>query len=238
MDRYQSLVDTFGEEHVEKVKKSRILVVGAGGIGCEILKNLVLSGFLSIEVIDLDTIDVSNLNRQFLFRTEHVGQPKALVAAAAVKKFNEDVVIVAHHGDVKSAEFGITYISSFNIVLNALDNIDARRHVNRLCLAANIPMIDSGTTGYLGQVMPVFKGRTACYECTPKPTQKVYPICTIRSTPDKPVHCIVWAKELFKLLFGESKESMIYEDPAIGEKSTYMDLVKFSEKVEIFHNFA
>ena len=86
--------------------------------------------------------------------------------------------------------------------------------------------------------MPVFKGRTACYECTPKPTQKVYPICTIRSTPDKPVHCIVWAKELFKLLFGESKESMIYEDPAIGEKSTYMDLVKFSEKVEIFHNFA
>ena len=233
MDRYQSLVDTFGEEHVEKVKKSHVLVVGAGGIGCEILKNLVLSAFLSIEVIDLDTIDVSNLNRQFLFRTEHVGQAKAVVAAAAVKVFNPDVKIIAHHANVKDPKFGISYISKFNIVLNALDNIDARRHVNRLCLAANIPMIDSGTTGYLGQVMPVFKGRTACYECTPKPTQKVYPICTIRSTPDKPVHCIVWAKELFKLLFGDSKESMIYEDPASGEKSSYMDLVPFTDEMKV-----
>jgi ubiquitin-like 1-activating enzyme E1 B len=227
MDRYHALVQTFGQEHFEKVKNSHILVVGAGGIGCEILKNLVLSGFLSIEVIDLDTIDVSNLNRQFLFRPEHVGQPKAVVAAAAAKGFNPDVNIIAHYGNVKDTKFGIPYVSKFNVVLNALDNIDARRHVNRLCLGANVPLIDSGTTGYLGQVMPIFKGRTACYECMPKPTQKVYPICTIRSTPDKPVHCIVWAKECFKLLFGNTSESMLYEDPESGEQSTYMDLVAF-----------
>jgi ubiquitin-like 1-activating enzyme E1 B len=227
MDRYHALVQTFGQEHFEKVKNSHILVVGAGGIGCEILKNLVLSGFSSIEVIDLDTIDVSNLNRQFLFRPEHVGQPKAVVAAAAAKAFNPDVNIIAHYGNVKDTKFGIPYVSKFNVVLNALDNIDARRHVNRLCLGANVPLIDSGTTGYLGQVMPIFKGRTACYECMPKPTQKVYPICTIRSTPDKPVHCIVWAKECFKLLFGNTSESMLYEDPESGEQSTYMDLVSF-----------
>ena len=184
-DRYQSIVATFGKEQFERVQSSRVLVVGAGGIGCEILKNLVLTGFLTVEIIDLDTIDVSNLNRQFLFRTEHVGQPKAVVAAAAAKAFNPDVKITAHYGNVKDPQFGISYIQTFQIVLNALDNIDARRHVNRLCLAANVPLIDSGTTGYLGQVMPIFKGKTACYECTPKPTQKVYPICTIRSTPDK-----------------------------------------------------
>ena len=233
MDRYQSLIDTFGQDHFDKVKKSHILVVGAGGIGCEILKNLVLSGFLSIEVIDLDTIDVSNLNRQFLFRTEHVGQPKAVVAAAAVRMFNPDVKIIAHYGNIKDVKFGIDYIQKFNLVLNALDNIDARRHVNRLCLATDVPMIDSGTTGYLGQVMPVFKGRTACYECVPKPTQKVYPICTIRSTPDKPVHCIVWAKELYKLLFGNRTESMLYEDAASGEASTYMDLVTFPTEIQV-----
>lgn len=233
MDRYQSLIDTFGQDHVDKVKKSNVLVVGAGGIGCEVLKNLVLSGFLSIEVIDLDTIDVSNLNRQFLFRTEHVGQPKAVVAAAAAKAFNPDVNIVAHYGNVKDDRFGIPYISKFDVVLNALDNIDARRHVNRLCLAADIPLLDSGTTGYLGQVMPVFKGRTACYECMPKPPQKVYPICTIRSTPDKPVHCIVWAKECFKLLFGNVTESMLYEDPVSGEQSTYMSLVPFPPGIQV-----
>lgn len=233
MDKYQSLIDTFGRDHVDRVQSSRVLVVGAGGIGCEILKNLVLSGFLNIEVIDLDTIDVSNLNRQFLFRTEHVGQSKAVVAAAAAKAFNPDVSIVAHRGNVKDAQFGIDYISRFNVVLNALDNVDARRHVNRLCLATKVPLLDSGTTGYLGQCMPVFKGRTACYECRPKEAQKVYPICTIRSTPDQPVHCVVWAKECFKLLFGNKSESMLYESPASLEESTYMGLVPFPDGIQV-----
>lgn len=58
---------------------------------------------------------------------------------------------------------------------------------------------------------PPIQGLTACYECQPKPTQKVYPICTIRSTPDKPVHCVVWAKELFKLLFGATSDSLLDE---------------------------
>jgi ubiquitin-like 1-activating enzyme E1 B len=81
-----------------------------------------------------------------------------------------------------------------------------------MCLAAGVTLLESGSTGYLGQVVPIRKGETECYECTTKPTQKVYPICTIRSTPDKPVHCIVWAKELYKLMFGVDSESMLYED--------------------------
>lgn len=61
------------------------------------------------------------------------------------------------------------------------------------------------------RLFPFQQGLTACYECQPKPTQKVYPICTIRSTPDKPVHCVVWAKELFKLLFGTTSDSLLDE---------------------------
>lgn len=119
---------------------------------------------------------------------------KAEVAAQAVRQFNPDIMINHHHANIKDAKYGLSYFSKFTIVLNALDNIDARKHVNRLCLATNIPLIDAGTTGYLGQVMPIFKGATECYECTSKPAPKSYPICTIRSTPEKPVHCIVWAK--------------------------------------------
>jgi len=228
MDRYKSIIRTYGKENFDKIQNAKLLVVGAGGIGCEILKNLALTGFKHVELIDLDTIDVSNLNRQFLFRPEHVGQPKATVAGEAAMRFNPDMKVISYYDNVKSSTFNIAYIESFTVVLNALDNVDARRHVNRLCLAANVPLIDSGTTGYLGQVTPIIKGQTSCYECFPKPAQKVYPICTIRSTPDKPVHCIVWAKECFKLLFGKASESMLYEDDeSTGEASTYMPHIAF-----------
>ncbi|CAI5738580.1 unnamed protein product [Hyaloperonospora brassicae] len=208
-----------------KVQRAKVLVVGAGGIGCELLKNLVLSGFVDIHLIDLDTIDVSNLNRQFLFRSHHVGQSKALVAKEIAMRFNPRATVVAHHGNVKSSEFGVEYFRQFTLVFNALDNVDARKHVNRLCLATDRPLIESGTTGYLGQVSVIKKGETECYECTPKVSQKQYPICTIRSTPEKMVHCIVWAKECYKLLFGKMEDSMLWEDPTNDDKSAFMDLV-------------
>lgn len=207
-----------------RVQSAKILVVGAGGIGCELIKNLVLSGFENIELIDLDTIDVSNLNRQFLFRSQHVGLSKALVAKEIAMSFNPRAKITAHHSNIKSSKFDLAYFKQFALVLNALDNVDARRHVNRLCLATNTPLIESGTTGYLGQVSVIKKGETECYECTPKVTQKQYPICTIRSTPEKMVHCIVWAKECYKLLFGKTEDSMLWEDPTNMDQSAFMGL--------------
>lgn len=122
------------------------------------------------------------------FRPEHVNQPKSTVAAASAMAFNPDAQIKAYHQNIKDPCFNVTFFSKYSIVLNALDNVDARRHVNRLCLASDVPLIESGTTGYVGQVMPIVKGEMECYECRPKMTPKVYPICTIRSTPDKPVH--------------------------------------------------
>jgi len=86
-ERWAAIRSALGEELFAAIQKARVLVVGAGGIGCELLKNLVLSGFKHIEIIDLDTIDVSNLNRQFLFEKKHVGQPKALVVFAERHNF-------------------------------------------------------------------------------------------------------------------------------------------------------
>lgn len=157
--------------------------------------------------IDMDTIEVSNLNRQFLFRQSHVGQSKAKVARDAVLKFRPNISITAYHANVKDSDFNVEFFKQFNVVLNGLDNLDARRHVNRLCLAADVPLVESGTTGFLGQVTVHMKGKTECYECQPKPTRKTYPVCTITSTPSKFVHCIVWAKDLlFAKLFGDRNQ--------------------------------
>ncbi|KAL7525493.1 hypothetical protein ACHAXR_001033, partial [Thalassiosira sp. AJA248-18] len=212
-----------GPTLLNQILQSRILLVGSGGIGCELLKNLALSGFRNVEIIDLDTIDVSNLNRQFLFRSHHVGMPKCVVASEAALGMvpplvTEDGKVAKyqpHHGNVcDNTKFNVPYISQFALVLNALDNVAARRRVNRLCLAASTPLVEAGTAGYLGQVTVIHKpSGTECYECQAKPTQKVYPICTIRSTPSQPVHCIVWAKELYKLCFGSKiEDSMLFED--------------------------
>ena len=100
-----------GPALAQAVRASKLLVVGAGGIGCELLKNLVLTGFEQMEIIDLDTIDVSNLNRQFLFRARHVGQAKAVVAREVVLGLNPRAAetIVAHHANVKDPQFGLDY---------------------------------------------------------------------------------------------------------------------------------
>ena len=200
----------------------KVLVVGAGGIGCELVKNLVrrmhalnacqptatpgcaqvLTGFEDITMVDLDTIDYSNLNRQFLFRAKHVGRSKAEVARESVLEFphSEKLTIEAAHGNIKSPEFTFDFFKTFDIVLNGLDNVDARRYVNRMCLAAGVPLVESGTEGYIGQARAIIKGDDTgfkgfkCYECDPPRKTESYPICTIRNHPDKPVHCIAWAK--------------------------------------------
>ncbi|KAL2093674.1 hypothetical protein ACEWY4_010986 [Coilia grayii] len=197
------LVGSLRKELADSVSSCRVLVVGAGGIGCELLKNLVLTGFKNIEVIDLDTIDVSNLNRQFLFQKKHVGKSKSQVAKESVLQFCPSANITAYHDSIMNPDYNVEFFRQFVLVMNALDNRAARNHVNRMCLAADIPLIESGTAGYLGQVTVIKKGQTECYECQPKPTQKTFPGCTIRNTPSEPIHCIVWAKYLFNQLFGE-----------------------------------
>lgn len=189
-------------------EESSVLVVGAGGIGCELLKSLALCRFRSIGVIDLDTIEVSNLNRQFLFRREHVGQPKATVACESIRRICPSIHIEPFHGDVLTdSRFDVSFYKQYDLVINALDNVQARQHVNRMCLLCSKPLIDSGSTGYNGQATLILKGRTQCYDCIEKPKQqRTYAVCTIRNTPSQPIHCIVWAKFLYNQLFGDNED--------------------------------
>ncbi|KAJ7087251.1 hypothetical protein B0H15DRAFT_843243 [Mycena belliarum] len=198
-----------GPELHHRIADTKVLIVGAGGIGCELLKNIVLTGFGKITLLDLDTIDLSNLNRQFLFRKKDVKQSKALVAAQTAAPFNPNVQITPIYGNIKEPQYDLEWFQQFDIVLNALDNLDARRHVNKMCIAAQIPLVESGTAGYLGQVQPILKDKTECFDCIAKPTPKTFPVCTIRSTPSQPIHCIVWSKSyLMGQLFGEDEDAV------------------------------
>ncbi|KAG0141328.1 hypothetical protein CROQUDRAFT_51885 [Cronartium quercuum f. sp. fusiforme G11] len=206
--RQTHLETIFGSEILKTIKSANILVVGAGGIGCELLKNLVCTGFGHITIIDLDTIDTSNLNRQFLFQTRHVKRPKAIVARETASAFNPAVSITALQANILEPTYSADFFSSFDLVLNALDNLTARRHVNKICVAARVPLVESGTAGYTGQVQPIINRSVECYDCQPKPVAKSFPVCTIRSTPSTPIHCIVWAKSfLFGWLFGPEEDS-------------------------------
>lgn len=141
------------------------------------------------------------------------------VAKEAAQKFNPNVKIEAYHDNIKDPQFNVAWFQQFNIVFNALDNLDARRHVNKMCLAGNVPLIESGTTGFNGNVQVIKKGDTECYDCVPKPTPKTFATCTIRSTPSQLIHCIVWGKSyLFAELFGISEDDAPELDQSLDKE--------------------
>ncbi|CAN6677077.1 unnamed protein product [Malus baccata var. baccata] len=204
---------------------ARVLVVGAGGLGCELLKDLALSGFRELEVIDMDRIEVSNLNRQFLFRLEDVGKPKAEVAAKRVMERVSGVNIVPHFCRIEDKE--LEFYSDFSIIALGLDSIEARSYINSVAcsfLEYNSddtpqeetikPMVDGGTEGFQGHARVIVPGVTPCFECTIWlfPPQVKFPLCTLAETPRTAAHCIEYA-HLIKWDEVHSGKSFDPDDP-------------------------
>ena len=208
--RYDGQIAVFGREYQQKLADVHQFLVGAGAIGCEMLKNWAMIGLSagsgSISVTDMDSIEKSNLNRQFLFRTKDVGKLKSDCAAAAVQEMNPDLKghIVSMRdrvGDDTEHIFNEDFWNKLHGVTNALDNVDARTYVDRRCVFFRKPLLESGTLGTKGNTQVVLPHLTESYSSSQDPPEQSFPMCTLRSFPNKIEHTIAWARELFESYF-------------------------------------
>ena len=149
----------------EKVRAAKMLVVGAGALGNEVLKNLALMGVGHLMVIDFDTIEMANLSRSVLFRESDTGRPKAEVAAARAKALNPEVRLQYQRGDV-TTQLGLGVIRRMDVVIGCLDNREARLALNRFCHWMGKPWVDGAIQELLGLARVFVPGEGACYECT------------------------------------------------------------------------
>ncbi|MGP0069702.1 MAG: HesA/MoeB/ThiF family protein [Isosphaeraceae bacterium] len=149
----------------ERLREARVLVVGAGALGNEVVKNLALVGLGTIHLIDLDEVEPSNLSRSVLFRSDDGGQPKAEVAARRALDLNPEIAIIPIHGDVIT-DVGLGLFADVDLVIGCLDNREARLWVNRQCWKVGTPWIDAGIQEIQGVVKVFVPPDSACYECT------------------------------------------------------------------------
>ncbi len=149
----------------EKVEQAKVMVVGAGALGNEVIKNLVLMGVGNIYIIDFDTIEMANLSRSVLFRESDTGRKKAEVAAARAREINPNVHVQYLHGDV-TTEVGLGVFRRMDVIIGCLDNREARLAVNRFCYWINKAWVDGAIQEFLGLARVFVPGEGACFECT------------------------------------------------------------------------
>ncbi|KAK0715654.1 hypothetical protein B0H67DRAFT_246461 [Lasiosphaeris hirsuta] len=216
--RYDGQIAVFGREFQEKISNVKEFLVGAGAIGCEMLKNWAMIGLGTgpngqITVTDMDSIEKSNLNRQFLFRPKDVGQMKSDCAAKAVQHMNPDLIgKIVSLKDRVSADtehiFNEDFWGALDGVTNALDNVEARTYVDRRCVFFHKPLLESGTLGTKGNTQVVLPRITESYSSSQDPPEQSFPMCTLKSFPNKIEHTIAWARELFESSFVKPAETV------------------------------
>ena len=209
--RYDGQIAVFGKEYQDKLANTTQFLVGAGAIGCETLKNWAMQGLGTgpngkIFVTDMDQIEKSNLNRQFLFRTKDVGRLKSECASAAVQGMNPElegkiVTLRDRVGPDTEHIFNEEFWESLDGVTNALDNVDARTYVDRRCVFFRKPLLESGTLGTKGNTQVVLPRITESYSSSQDPPEKSFPMCTLKSFPNRIEHTIAWARDLFQTYF-------------------------------------
>lgn len=209
--RYDGQISVFGKDFQDKLANINEFLVGAGAIGCEMLKSWAMIGLATgpkgkISVADMDQIEKSNLNRQFLFRPKDVGKLKSDCAAEAVQAMNPElkgkiVTLRDRVGPDTEHVYNENFWEELDGVTNALDNVDARQYVDRRCVFFRKPLVDSGTLGTKGNTQVVLPFLTESYSSSQDPPEQSFPQCTLRSFPNKIEHTIAWAKEKFHQYF-------------------------------------
>lgn len=201
----------FGEKVEKGFRDQSLFVVGAGAIGCELLKNLAAMNAATGErgliiVTDMDTIERSNLSRQLLFRDIDIGNFKSKAAQEVISRMNPSLKMECHTSKV--GEEGDTgpfngrfWSNKVDVVLNALDNVEARLFMDSQCVANEKTLIDAGTLGSKGNVQVVVPHQSESYGSSVDPPEPAIPVCTLKNFPYAISHTIQWGRDLFDGLF-------------------------------------
>ncbi|OQR96570.1 ubiquitin activating enzyme, E1 family [Achlya hypogyna] len=207
--RYDGQIAVWGQSVQNMLQGLSLFLVGAGAIGCEMLKNWALMGLgtaasAQLHLTDMDLIEKSNLNRQFLFRSTDVGQAKSTTAAKAIVAINPEVHVQAHVarvGEETEATFDDAFYDGLSGVCTALDNVQARLYMDSRCLFYGLPMLESGTLGTKGNTQVVVPHVTENYGASRDPPEKSIPICTLKNFPNAIEHTLQWARDWFEGTF-------------------------------------
>ena len=238
--RYDDFIAVYGKAFQEMLGNLKIFMVGCGALGCEYVKNFALLGVCcgptgKLTITDNDTIEVSNLNRQFLFRSENVGQPKSTAATGRATSMNPAIKIDAKQDLVASTTehiFHDDFWSEQDLICNALDNMQARFYVDGRCVFFEKPLLESGTMGTGANVDVVIPHLTLSYADGGQADEGGgVPMCTLRNFPHLIDHCIEWARAQFEDLFvtpAQAAEKFL-QDPAAYIKKVRAETLELPE---------
>jgi ubiquitin-activating enzyme E1 len=231
--RYDSQIAIYGKDVQDKLSTLNTFLVGAGAIGCEMIKNWAMMGISTsrnsvTHVTDMDLIEKSNLSRQFLFRNKDINCLKSTTAVNAAKAMNHSFSAIAYDAKVAPETekfFNDQFYESLDFVCTALDNVEARLYIDQRCLFYNKPMLESGTLGTKGHTQVVVPHLTENYGATRDPPEKSIPVCTLKHFPNLIEHTLQWAREWFEEVFKQTADDCSYyiKSDSIEEfQSTYL----------------
>ena len=220
MMRYsrQIMLEEIGYVGMEKLKDAKICIVGAGGIGNPVVTQLVGMGIGKIRLVDRDVVEISNLHRQHLYTDLDVGKVKVEAALERLQKINPEV-------DIEAIPISVTpftaedIIRDCNIVIDALDSIDARYALNDACLRLKIPFIYGGALGMVGSVCTILPYESACLRCIfPELSEEEMPTCSTEGVHPSILYLVagVQVSEAIKIVVGQK--------PSLVNKLLYLDL--------------
>jgi len=166
LERYnrQLMIDEFGQEGQEKLKRARVFIAGAGGLSAPVSTYLVAAGIGMIRIVDHDKVEPSNLNRQVLHGEADIGRSKVDSATRKLKQLNQGVTIEAVEEIITETNVS-RLVTGFDLIVDAMDNLETRYLLNKAALDQNIPFFHGAICGFEGRVMTIIPGETACLRC-------------------------------------------------------------------------
>jgi adenylyltransferase/sulfurtransferase len=233
LQRYsrQIMLEEIGFVGMEKLRDANVCVVGVGGIGNPVVTQLTAMGIGKLKVVDRDIVEISNLHRQHLYTEDDIGKVKVEVAVEHLRRLNPAVEIEAVPVSVTkyTAE---SIVKGSDIVIDALDSIEARYALNDSCIKFNIPFIYAGALGMLGSVCTILPNKSACLRCIfPALSEDDMPTCSTEGVHPSILYLVagIQVSEAVKIIIGQQ--------PTLANKLLYIDLNELSfDKIQVFRH--